>query len=161
VHLAQLNVARLQHPLDAPETAEFVAALEPVNALADAAPGFVWRLQGEAGDATSIRALGDDLVIVNQSTWESIEALHTFAYRSDHTVVLRRRRDWFQPWDGPHLVLWWVPDGHEPTLAEGLERLEQLAAEGPSAAAFDFHHPYAPDGAALDRRARSGSGRSA
>ena len=78
MHLAQLNVARLQHPLDAPETAEFVAALEPVNALADAAPGFVWRLQGEAGDATSIRALGDDLVIVNQSTWESIEALYAF-----------------------------------------------------------------------------------
>ena len=161
MHLAQLNVARLQHPLDAPETAEFVAALEPVNALADAAPGFVWRLQGEAGDATSIRALGDDLVIVNQSTWESIETLHAFAYRSDHTAVLRRRRDWFQPWDGPHLVLWWVPAGHEPTLDEGLERLEQLDAEGPTAAAFDFNHPYGPDGAPLDRRERSGSMRSA
>jgi Domain of unknown function (DUF3291) len=161
VHLAQLNVARLRHPLEAPETAEFVAALAPVNAFADAAPGFVWRLQTEAGDATSIRALDDDLVIVNQSTWESIEALHAFVYRSDHTAVLRRRRDWFRSWDRPHLVLWWVPDGHAPTLEEGIERLEQLGTAGPTAGAFDFNHPYAPDGATLDRRERSGSGRGA
>jgi Domain of unknown function (DUF3291) len=158
VHLAQLNVARLQHPLDAPETAEFVAALAPVNALADASPGFVWRLQTAAGDATSIRALDDDLVIVNQSTWESLEALHAFAYRSDHKLVLRRRRDWFRPWDGPHLVLWWVPDGHEPTLDEGLDRLEQLRAVGATAAAFDFKHPFGPDGAPVERRERTGTG---
>jgi hypothetical protein len=43
--LAQLNIALPREPLDAPLLAEFVAALDPVNASADAAEGFVWRLQ--------------------------------------------------------------------------------------------------------------------
>ena len=146
MHLAQLNVARLREPIDAPESAEFVDALAPVNALADAAPGFVWRLQTDDGDATSIRVFDDDLVIVNMSVWESIESLRAYVYRSDHREVLRRRRDWFQPWDGPHLVLFWVEEGTRPTLAEALERLEQLRADGPSPSAFSFGRPFAPDG---------------
>jgi hypothetical protein len=56
-------------------TVEFVANLAPVNALADTAPGFVWRLEDESGDATSIRAFDDELLIINMSVWESIEAL--------------------------------------------------------------------------------------
>jgi hypothetical protein len=157
MHLAQLNVARLLEPLDAPETAEFVAALEPVNALADAAAGFVWRLQADGGDATSIRILDDDLVIVNMSVWESLDALRAFVYRSDHKLVLRRKRAWFGPWGGPHLVLFWVPEGAPPTLDEALERLAQLTEEGPTAEAFDFKRPFAADGTPIDLR-RRGSG---
>ena len=152
MHLAQLNVARLLAPLDAPETAEFVAALAPVNALADAAAGFVWRLQADGGDATSIRILDDELVIVNMSVWESLDALRAFVYRSDHKLVLRRKRDWFGTWDGPHLVLFWVPQGEPPTLAEALERLVRLRDGGPTPEAFDFKHPFAPDGTPIDRR---------
>jgi hypothetical protein len=156
MHLAQLNVARLLQPLDAPETAEFVDALVPVNALADAAPGFVWRLQADAGDATSIRVMDDELVIVNMSVWESLDALRAFAYRSDHRFVLRRKREWFGPWGGPHLVLFWVPEGSLPTLDEALERLAQLTEQGPTAEAFDFKRPFAPDGAPIDLRRRPG-----
>src|SRR5689334_6952274 len=93
--LAQLNVARLLAPIDDPRTAEFVAALEPVNALADRAPGFVWRLQTEEGDATAIRVFDDDMIIVNMSTWTSLDHLTAFVYRSGHTEVMRRRREWF------------------------------------------------------------------
>ena len=151
MHLAQLNVARLLAPLDAPETAEFVAALAPVNALADAAV----RLEPPheaGGDATSIRILDDELVIVNMSVWESLDALRAFVYRSDHKLVLRRKRDWFGTWDGPHLVLFWVPEGEPPTLAEALERLVRLRDGGPTPEAFDFKRPFAPDGTPIDRR---------
>ena len=108
--IAQVNIARAKAPLDTPPLAEFVAALEPVNALADSAPGFVWRLQDEGGDATSIRAFPDDLMIVNMSVWKSIEALWEFVYGGRHLEVMRHRREWFSRIEA-HQVLWWVPSG--------------------------------------------------
>ncbi|MFI8513266.1 DUF3291 domain-containing protein [Streptomyces sp. NPDC085460] len=148
VHLAQLNVATLRHPLDDPRIAPFVEALDPVNAAADGAPGFVWRLVGEgAGDATGLRPAGED-VIVNLSVWETQDALWDFAYRSGHLDVMRRRREWFQRHVEAHLVLWWVPAGHVPTVAEALERLAELRENGPSPRAFTFASSYTADEAA-------------
>ena len=74
-HLAQINIGRLIAPVDDPKIAEFVAQLDPVNALADTAPGFVWRLQSSSGNATDIVYNDDPFVIVNMSAWESVEAL--------------------------------------------------------------------------------------
>ncbi|MGA4979465.1 DUF3291 domain-containing protein [Streptomyces cinereoruber] len=138
VHLAQLNVATLLHPLDDPRVKSFVDLLDPVNAAADEAPGFVWRLVGEgAADATGLRPAGEN-VIVNLSVWESQEALWDFSYRSGHLEVMRRRREWFARHVEAHLALWWVPAGHLPTVAEALERLADLRAHGPSPRAFTF-----------------------
>jgi hypothetical protein len=146
--LAELNVAHLLAPLDDPATAEFVAALEPINALADDAAGFVWRLQTDDGDATAIRAFEDDLMIVNMSTWESLDALADFVYRSAHTDVMRRRRQWFDRLGESHLVLWWVPAGHRPSVTEAVDRLELLRVAGPCPEAFTFTRRYpAPHGA--------------
>ena len=139
--LAQLNVARLSAALDSPELADFVAGLEPVNALADAAPGFVWRLQEASGDATGLRPWGDDM-IVNLSVWASIEELRAYVFAPGHVEVLRRRREWFVPMDTPHLVLWWVPAGHRPSLVEAGERLTGLAADGPNPAAFTLRTAF-------------------
>ena len=111
-HLAQLNIGRLLAPLDSEQLSGFVAALEPINALADGAPGFVWRLQTEAGDATALRVFDDDMLIVNMSVWESREALSEFVFRSDHRDVMTGRRQWFERMDEDHLVLWWVAAGH-------------------------------------------------
>ena len=141
-HLAQVNVARLRAPLDSPELADFVAALEPVNASGDASPGFVWRLQTDAGDATAIAVFGDDSLIVNLTVWQSVEALADFAYRSDHKEVLRRRREWFVPMEEAFLALWWVPAGHEPTVTEAEERLLHLRAHGPTSYAFTFRDRF-------------------
>ncbi|GAA3251169.1 DUF3291 domain-containing protein [Streptomyces lavendulae] len=137
-HLAQLNVATLRHPLDDPRIAPFVELIDPVNASADGAPGFVWRLteDGEA-DATGLRPAGED-VIVTLSVWETREALWEFVYRSGHLEAMRRRRDWFERHVEAHLVLWWVPAGHLPTIGEALERLADLRADGPSPHAFTF-----------------------
>jgi hypothetical protein len=147
-HLAQLNIALPRAPLDAPLLAEFVARLEPVNAQADASPGFVWRLQTEDGDATGIRAFGDDRLIVNMSVWESLEALRAFVYSNRaHLDALRRRREWFERFADAYLVLWWVPAGHLPDVAEAEERLALLRALGPSPEAFTFRRHFSPPGA--------------
>ena len=140
-HLAQVNVATVRAPLDSPELAGFVAQLEPINALADHSPGFVWRLQTEDGDATAIRPFQDERIMVNLSVWESLEALRTFVYASRHLVVMRRRREWFHRMDA-YLALWWVPAGTIPTVAEAKRRLERLAGHGPGPEAFTFRAPF-------------------
>ena len=96
LHIAELNIARALAPIDAPLLDDFNAALDPINALADRTPGFVWRLQTDDGNATAIRPFEDDRMIVNLSVWESIDDLAAFVYRSDHVSVMRRRREWFE-----------------------------------------------------------------
>ena len=134
--LAQMNVARLRAPLDSPQLADFVDALDRVNAIADGSTGFVWRLQDEAGNATALRPMGEDF-IVNMSVWQDPQSLQAFVYRGDHVGVMRRRREWFEKMD-LYLVLWWVPRGHRPAVEEGIERLSLLRKQGPSAKAFTF-----------------------
>jgi hypothetical protein len=150
-HLAQLNIALPREPLDTPLLSEFMAALEGVNAAADASPGFVWRLQTDDGDATGIKAFGDDRLVVNMSVWESLEALRGFVYGNrGHLSVMRRRREWFERFAEAFLVLWWVPAGHEPTVAEAEDRLALLRAEGPTPGAFTFRRHFQPDARAVD-----------
>ena len=144
--LAELNIARAAAPMDDPVMADFVANLDRINAIGDASPGFAWRLQDETGAATSIRAFDDPRIIVNLTVWASIEALREYAYRSGHVEIFRRRREWFVPLDGPSLVLWWVPAGQRPTVEEARERLDRLAADGPTADAFTLKTPFAPTG---------------
>ena len=146
-HLAQINVGRLRAPIDDSMIADFAAALDPINALADAAPGFVWRFQTDAGNATDFHPVEDDeLFIINMSVWESIEALGEFVYRSDHTGFLRRRREWFERFERAYLALWWVPAGHIPTVEEAFERLDVIERDGPTAHAFTFRHPFPAPG---------------
>jgi hypothetical protein len=145
-HLAQCNIALLRAPLDSPMLADFVDALEPINRLADRAPGFVWRLQTEAGDATAIRVFDDDMLIVNLSVWESIDALAEFVYRGAHRDVMRRRGEWFEKMAEAYLVLWWIPAGAIPTVSDAQSRFETLRRDGPTSEAFTFRSPVpAPD----------------
>lgn len=143
-HLAQINVGFLKEPLDHASMAGFVELLDPINALADRSPGFVWRLVGEGEpDATRMRPFGDDLLI-NFSVWESVDALWDFTYRTEHLELLRRRRSWFERFSGAHLALWWIPAGTVPSLEEGERRLETLRAKGPSAEAFTLRDRFDP-----------------
>ncbi|WP_432104761.1 DUF3291 domain-containing protein [Streptomyces sp. bgisy091] len=141
-HLAQFNLSTLRHPLDDPRMAPFVEMLDPLNTVADGTPGFVWRLVSEGeSDATGLRPAGQD-EIVNMSVWETQEALWDFTYRSGHLDLLRRRREFFERNVEAHLVLWWVPAGHIPTVGEALERLAELRANGPTPRAFTFASSY-------------------
>lgn len=146
--LAQLNIGRLLAPLDSPQLAGFVARLVEINALAEAAPGFVWRFQTEDGDATALRPYDDDRVLVNFSVWQSPEALHQFVFRTGHAEVMRQRREWFERMTDAYAVLWWVPAGHRPTVREAIDRLELLRAQGDSAEAFSYRRLFPPPDAA-------------
>ena len=149
--LAQINIARMLAPIDDPSMAEFVAQLAPVNALADSSPGFVWRLQTESGDATSIQVYEDDRIIVNLTVWENVESLREFAYKSAHAGVMRDRKKWFEKLDGLYMALWWVPAGHLPSTQEGKERLEHLRTHGDTEFAFSFRNVFPNPSEVLDR----------
>jgi Domain of unknown function (DUF3291) len=152
-HLAQLNVGLVRAATDSPELADFMAGIVPVNAIADADPGMVWRLQdGDGPGATALRPRGPDLM-VNMSVWTSLEALRDFVYRNGpHLDFMRRRRDWFHRMTDEYLVLWWVPTGHIPELDEAFSRLDLLRSNGPSALAFTFREPYPAPAAPAVRR---------
>lgn len=141
-HLAQINLARAIGPLDDPSFDEFTSRLADLNALADESPGFVWRLQTEDGDATGIRVSDDPKLLVNLSVWESTEALCGYAYRSEHMSVMRRRKEWFEPYDSAYIALWWIPVGSLPTVEDGIERLEHLDAHGASEYVFGFRQKF-------------------
>jgi Domain of unknown function (DUF3291) len=141
--LAQINIARMRAPLDDPIMAEFVENLARINALADASPGFVWRLQSEAGDATNLRPY-DDTILVNISVWENPESLHDYAFHSQHVEIMRKRKQWFDKFEGAYIALWWVPLGSIPTVEEAQARLEHLRVHGETAYAFSFKKLFPP-----------------
>lgn len=148
--IAQLNVARAVAPLDSEPLRSFMEAIEGVNALADEAPGFVWRLEGEGDEhpgATGVQAYEDPWLIVNLSVWDSREALWDFVYGGGHLEIMRRRREWFRALAESHLVLWWVPEGEIPTVEQAVERLDHLRAHGPAPRAFTFKQAFGPGGA--------------
>jgi hypothetical protein len=127
--------------------AGFVARLEPLNELADASAGFVWRYQTDAGDATEVRVFGDPLILFNMSVWESIEALEAYVYRSNHVEAVQKRAEWFERPTRPPLVMWWIEAGHIPSVEEARERFEILWRDGPGAAAFSFKKRFPPPAA--------------
>ncbi len=128
--------------MDAPETADFANNLDRINALAEAQPGFVWRLTGEgSNDATDLRPTDHPMLLMNMSVWTDIESLAAFVYRTGHREVMRRRAEWFEAMD-LYMCLWWVPVGHTPTVDEAMARLDDLRRLGPTAEAFTFRHPF-------------------
>jgi hypothetical protein len=145
-HLAQINIGRLRAPVGDPMIADFAANLDRINALADASPGFVWRLTGGGGNATDIRPdANDPLMAVNMSVWENPQTLGAFVYRSDHLPIMRRRAEWFEKLE-LFMALWWVPIGDTPTVEEGMGKVETLRRLGPTAQAFTFRETFpAPD----------------
>jgi Domain of unknown function (DUF3291) len=144
--IAQLNIGIIKGPMDSPLMADFANNLERINKLAEASPGFVWRLQTEEGDATAIRPFGDENTLVNMSVWRDLESLNRYVYKSAHVDIMRRRKDWFERMSEAFLVLWWVNKGHRPTVDEAIAKLTLLRERGASAEAFTFRYPFpAPD----------------
>ncbi|OEJ25031.1 hypothetical protein AR457_11725 [Streptomyces agglomeratus] len=146
--LAQVNISRLKFPLDSPELKDFVDALDPVNAAADSANGFVWRLQSDGGDATDLRIFGDDWLIVNMSVWRDTDALTAFMYQGRHRELLGRRNEWFERVKEAMTALWWVEAGRRPTVADAEKALVRLREQGPTPDAFTLRTPFPPPGGA-------------
>lgn len=145
-HLAQLNIARFRLPSEHPENVDFVNALDRVNQVAEAQSGFIWRFTGEGNDALDVQAFDDPKVVVNLSVWTDLDSLGNFVYRNeDHLAIMRRRNEWFEKVKF-HLVLWWVEEGHRPSVDEATKRLELLEQCGPTENAFTFRNPYPSPG---------------
>jgi hypothetical protein len=142
--IAQLNVGRAVAPLDDAVMADFMNWLDEINSLAERSPGFVWRLQGDNGNNTSLKVSADPLFIVNLSVWSSIQALYNFTYRSDHKTVFKRRHEWFERRGRPNTVLWWQPAGTLPSVEEAMARLERLTELGPTPEGFTFKEQLHP-----------------
>jgi hypothetical protein len=145
-HLAQLNLARLKEPKPSPVTREFFDAIAPINALAEVQPGFLWRLVGDVRDHTDIEAFLDPHLVVNISLWKDLDSLSHFVYRTGHVQYIKRRKEWFDSFDGAYNVLWWVKEGDIPTLAEAKAKLDQLKQGGPTPEAFNLKVLYSAEG---------------
>ncbi|AIY67272.1 DUF3291 domain-containing protein [Pseudoalteromonas piratica] len=144
MQLAQLNIALPKYPLDAAEMKDFVDNLDSVNALAEQTDGFIWRLQDDSGDATSIQAFENPNMLVNMSVWQTVDSLKNFMFRTHHRDFMRRKNEWFEKLNEDNYVLWWLEDGHIPTVAEGIARLTHLRNEGDSPYAFSFKTNFTP-----------------
>lgn len=151
LHLAQANVARARGEMTDTMMEEFVALLPEINALADGSPGFVWRLQTEEGDATAVRAYDDTRMLFNLSVWEDLESLREYVYGGGHAAVMRRRREWFERFEGAYVALWWIEAGRLPTVEEAVARLAHLDEHGPTPHVFTFARAFGPDGTAAER----------
>lgn len=141
--LAQLNTAKMKYGIDDPKMSDFVDQLDSINALADSAPGFVWRLITEEGDVTAMCYFGSD-ILVNMSVWQDVESLFDYVYQSSHNRVMSQRQKWFDRIEEAYSVLWWVPFSRVPTLQEASERLQCLIEQGPSEKAFTFKQRFPP-----------------
>ena len=139
--LAQLNVAKMKFDLDDPRMKEFVDNLDNINALAEESPGFIWRLQTDEGDATSIDYFGSD-VLVNMSVWNDVESLHQYVYRSAHNEIMSKRKEWFDRIETAYTVLWWIPSGQFPSIEEADLKLQYLREHGPTDEAFTFKQKF-------------------
>ena len=144
VYLAQINIARFRAAADDPVNADFMAALDLVNAEAEASDGFIWRLTGDGNNATDIRLFSDPHLLLNMSVWRDLDALRAFTYHNAcHAAIMKRRKDWFDTID-VHMALWWVKTNHLPTPEEGADKLEALRKNGPTSYAFTFSRPFHP-----------------
>ncbi|MFT5132891.1 MAG: hypothetical protein ACI9SC_001359 [Gammaproteobacteria bacterium] len=143
-HLAQLNIAKMKGDMDNPVMKDFVDNLEGVNSLADNSPGFVWRLETEEDRATNLRVFDDNMLLVNMSVWESIDDLKIFVYESFHLEILKRKKEWFDKFDGVYQVMWWIRSGTIPEEEEAKARLSYLQKHGESELAFNFRKSFSP-----------------
>lgn len=150
MQLAQVNIAKLKYPIDSPQLKAFVDNLDPINALAEGASGFIWRLKDEATDnATSFTAFDDPSTIVNMSIWQSADDLKNYMFRTHHKDFLKRKKEWFEPMNDANYVLWWIKSGEIPTVEEGIERLVHLREQGETPYAFSFKSNFTAEEASL------------
>lgn len=142
-HIAQINIARMRGAnINDPIMQEFVDNLDKVNTIAEASPGFIWRLKDDNNNATAINPYNDEQVIINVSVWHTIDALEHFMYKTMHAGFLKRRKEWFDRFGKVYTAMWWIKPGEYPTIPGAVEKLDHLQRNGASVIAFDFKTRY-------------------
>lgn len=140
MHLAEFNFGTLKHPFDDPRIADFQNNIDRVNAVAERSPGFVWRLSDE--DMESVQEDQEGPLALRPNTastlsvWTDAQSLYHFVEKTLHAQFMRRAHEWFVPDDRGHLVMWWIEEGHKPTVADALQRWTLLQSQGPGEHGF-------------------------
>ena len=143
--LAQVNFGRIRYTTDDDRMHGFMSRLDEINALAEVSPGFVWRFVEANNNATDARPdESDDMLLINFSVWESVDALHHYTYKTAHAELFKDRKLWFEAVSDAYMVLWWVPIGTLPTIEDCNERLAHLQLHGPTPYAFTFKQRFEP-----------------
>lgn len=146
MYLAQINVAEALDDMESETMADFVNNTDRINALADASPGFIWRFEEDPENPSDRAALlGSNLFLVNMSVWNDRERLFQYVYESGHKEIFRRKKEWFHSMPKMHMALWYIDEGHIPSVEEGLARLKYLQTHGESAFAFSFRSKFTPE----------------
>lgn len=152
MQLAQLNIAEAKYTTDDEHMVGFTGRIDMINALADRSTGFVWRLvdDDDTDGALSLRMEGEgDYTLVNMSVWQDVQSLFHFIYKTAHAKVMQGKPDWFNDMSNAHMVLWWIEDGHIPSMDEARQKLDDIRANGPNPRAFDFNTPFDKNGRAI------------
>ena len=143
-HLAEFNLGVLKYDWDDARVQGFVDGLDLVNGVAMRSPGFVWMLGEEAMDAAQRDPDGvlggNPRTASTLSVWEDVPSLEQFVWNTVHKRFYDRKAEWYDPGDQLRMVMWWVPVGHRPTIAEAMERFRLLEANGDSDQAFGWAH---------------------
>ena len=144
-HIVEINIAKMKGvDINDPIMKEFVENLNAVNEIAEKSEGFVWRLKDENNNATSLNPYNDEQIIINVSVWKNIETLENFMYRTFHSEFLKRRKEWFLAYGTAHTAMWWIPEGHTPTMQVAVDKLDYLQKNGASTSSFDFRNKFPP-----------------
>jgi hypothetical protein len=145
--LAQVNIGIAKGAMDSEVMKVFNDNLDPINAIAEASEGFIWRLKDEGGNATDIVFSDIANELVNMSVWQSVEALKHFMFKTHHIDFLKRKKEWFETPTEATYVLWWIPTGHIPSIEEAKQKLSLIRKHGETAEAFSFKKVFdSPDG---------------
>lgn len=139
MHLAQLNIGKPKYANDDPRFAEFMDNLERINGLGESMPGFVWIHKDDSGHAMDMPTPWPDAA-ANLTVWEKPEDLEHFVWNTVHKQFYKKKAEWFEEISSSHFVMWWVEEGHRPSLEEAKERLDHLNEHGNSDFAFDWSH---------------------
>ncbi|WP_298346049.1 DUF3291 domain-containing protein [uncultured Algibacter sp.] len=140
-HLAQVNIAKRLAPMDDPIMQDFINNVEKINAIADEAEGFIWRMQDEDKDLGA-EIFQDDTLLINMSVWESLVSLFNYTYKSGHIEVFKRKKEWFSKMKMVHMAFWYIPEGYEPTFQDAKQRLDYLNKYGDTPYAFSFKSKF-------------------
>jgi len=75
------------------------------------------------------------------SVWADVASFRHFVFQTVHKQFYDRKAEWYDPdGQGTRLVMWWVADGHIPTVSEAMERFHHLDSHGSSDHAFGWNH---------------------
>lgn len=143
MQLAQVNIGRLKAPTDDPRIGEFMENLDRINGLGKRMPGFVWMMEGsgEPGTGnTDLKINGDPQFVSNLTVWQDAPSLERFVWGTIHKQFYEKRAQWFEAMGEMHFAMWWVPEGHRPSLDAALGRLDHLKTHGDSDHAFGWSY---------------------